>query len=47
SGNYQIVKEIYFDCDLDSILVKVKQIGVACHLGYRSCFFQKTENLKN
>jgi len=45
SKNYQILKEIYFDCDLDAILVKVEQIGVACHLGYKSCFFRKPENL--
>ncbi|HCJ66601.1 MAG TPA: phosphoribosyl-AMP cyclohydrolase [Elusimicrobia bacterium] len=42
SGNYQIVKEIYFDCDGDTILIKVKQLGKgACHEGYRSCFFRK------
>lgn len=40
SGNLQEVKEILLDCDLDSILLKIKQIGgVACHTGKRSCFF--------
>ena len=40
SGNLQEVKEIRLDCDFDSILVKVKQIGgAACHTGNRSCFF--------
>mgnify|MGYP001156655549 CR=1 FL=1 len=38
SGNYQLVKEISFDCDKDALLVKVEQIGVACHTGTRSCF---------
>jgi len=42
SKNIQIVKEIYFDCDADCILVKVKQVGGAsCHTGYRSCFYRK------
>lgn len=42
SGNFQIVKEMYFDCDGDSLLIKVEQIGgAACHLGYRSCFHRK------
>lgn len=42
SGNYQLVKEIYFDCDADAVLIKVKQSGKgACHEGYRSCFFRK------
>ncbi len=42
SGNYQLVKEIYFDCDADTVLIKVKQSGKgACHEGYRSCFFRK------
>ena len=41
SGNIQEVKEIYVDCDEDTILLKVKQIGgAACHEGYGSCFFR-------
>lgn len=39
SGNYQDVKNIYFDCDSDTVLVLVEQNGVACHTGQRSCFF--------
>ena len=40
SGNVQQVQEIRFDCDADTILLKVKQIGgAACHEGFRSCFF--------
>ena len=42
SGNVQEVKAIFFDCDADTLLVKVRQIGgAACHEGYRSCFFRK------
>ena len=42
SGNVQEVKEVYLDCDRDTILLKVNQIGgAACHVGYRSCFFSK------
>ena len=42
SGEVQKVKELYYDCDNDTILVKVEQIsGVACHTGKRSCFFNK------
>ena len=42
SGNVQQLKEIYFDCDADTLLVKVLQIGgAACHEGYRSCFFRR------
>ncbi|MDR0823010.1 MAG: phosphoribosyl-AMP cyclohydrolase [Endomicrobium sp.] len=42
SGNIQKVKEFYYDCDADCILIKVNQIGVsACHTGHRSCFFTK------
>ena len=44
SGNVQELKEIYFDCDADTLLVKVKQIGdAACHEGYRSCFFRRID----
>ena len=42
SGNIQIVREIYVDCDDDTILLKVEQVGkAACHTGYRSCFYRK------
>lgn len=45
SGNTQIVKEVRIDCDNDTVLMKVDQIGkAACHKGYVSCFFQKIEN---
>lgn len=44
SGNVQIVKEIFFDCDADTLLLKVEQIGgAACHEGYKSCFFRKLD----
>ena len=41
SGNFQKVKEIYLDCDLDTILILVDQKGVACHTGERSCFYRR------
>lgn len=44
SGNIQIVKEIFADCDHDAILLKVDQVGgAACHLGYESCFHNKVD----
>ena len=44
SGNVQEVKGVYIDCDADTILVKVNQIGgAACHEGYKSCFFRKID----
>ena len=39
SGHVQEVKEIFTDCDQDAVLLKVKQVGAACHEGYYSCFF--------
>ncbi len=45
SGHVQLVKEIYLDCDLDTILIKVEQLGgAACHKGYRSCFYRRLED---
>jgi phosphoribosyl-AMP cyclohydrolase len=42
SGNVQRVKSIYVDCDRDTILLRVDQIGdAACHEGYKSCFFRQ------
>ena len=42
SGNVQEVREIYLDCDADTILLKVHQKGrAACHEGYSSCFFRR------
>jgi len=42
SGNVQTVHGIYLDCDRDTILLKVNQIGgAACHEGYKSCFFRQ------
>lgn len=44
SGNVQELKSVYFDCDSDTLLVKVHQVGgAACHEGYRSCFFRKID----
>ncbi len=45
SGNVQRVQEIRVDCDLDTILLKVDQVGgAACHTGHRSCFFRKVND---
>lgn len=41
SGNYQIVVSIFLDCDGDTLLVKVKPAGPACHTGHNSCFFSR------
>lgn len=40
SGHFQYVKSLKLDCDNDTILAKVSQVGAACHTGSRSCFFQ-------
>lgn len=41
SGHYQYVKELRADCDCDTLLAKVHQVGAACHTGARSCFFNE------
>ena len=41
SGHVQYVESVQIDCDADVVLVKVRQVGGACHEGYRSCFFRR------
>jgi phosphoribosyl-AMP cyclohydrolase len=44
SGHVQKIKEIYVDCDQDTVVFKVEQVGgAACHTGYESCFFSKVD----
>lgn len=43
SGHYQHVKNIYVDCDEDTLLLEVEQDGAACHTGNRSCFYRKLD----
>ena len=45
SGNMQMVKEIRIDCDDDTVVLKVDQVGgAACHTGHKSCFYKKVED---
>ena len=43
SGHVQVVKDIAFDCDGDTLLIQVEQTGAACHEGFKSCFFRSVE----
>lgn len=43
SGHVQEIQGIYIDCDADTILIKAKQHGAACHEGYKNCFFRKLD----
>ena len=43
SGHYQYVKDIRIDCDEDTILLLVEQVGAACHTGHTSCFYRNME----
>jgi phosphoribosyl-AMP cyclohydrolase len=43
SGHLQIVHEIRIDCDMDALLIRIEQIGGACHMGFRSCFYRTIE----
>ena len=44
SGNTQQVKDVAYDCDGDTLLIQVEQIGAACHEGYKSCFFTSVKD---
>ena len=44
SGHTQQVKSIAFDCDCDTLLIKVQQLGAACHEGYKSCFYRSVND---
>jgi phosphoribosyl-AMP cyclohydrolase len=47
SGHVQEVREVYLDCDADTVLLKVRQVGgAACHEGYKSCFFRRVRDGK-
>jgi phosphoribosyl-AMP cyclohydrolase len=43
SGHTQDIQAIYIDCDKDTVLIKAKQHGAACHEGYKSCFYRQYE----
>ncbi len=43
SGHVQVVKDVSFDCDGDTLLIQVEQTGAACHEGFQSCFFRSVE----
>ena len=43
SGHTQDIQAIFVDCDMDTILIKARQHGAACHEGYKSCFFRRLE----
>lgn len=41
SGHFQFIEKIYYDCDADTLLLIVQQIGAACHTGAKSCFHRE------
>lgn len=47
SGHFQNIKGMYLDCDLDTLLIYVEQIGAACHTGAYSCFFNEIKPFNN
>jgi phosphoribosyl-AMP cyclohydrolase len=47
SGHVQVVKDLAFDCDGDTLLIQVEQTGAACHEGYKSCFFRSIQDRGN
>jgi phosphoribosyl-AMP cyclohydrolase len=47
SGHVQHVESLAIDCDADVLLIKVRQVGGACHEGYRSCFYRRVDSHGN
>lgn len=47
SGHFQYVESINVDCDLDTILILIKQVGAACHTGNYSCFYRELGDIEN
>lgn len=47
SGHFQFVKSIAYDCDCDTLLIKVRQVGSACHTFKKSCFYRKIQPKKS
>jgi phosphoribosyl-AMP cyclohydrolase len=47
SGHTQTVRDIAFDCDGDTLLIQVEQVGAACHEGYKSCFYRSVYDAGN
>ena len=45
SGHFQHVKKIYYDCDMDALLILIDQVGAACHTGNRSCFYRELNEI--
>ena len=44
SGHFQFVKSVAYDCDCDTLLITVRQVGAACHTMKRSCFYRKIKS---
>ncbi|GMV98766.1 MAG: phosphoribosyl-AMP cyclohydrolase [Phycisphaerae bacterium] len=47
SGHVQEIQAIHVDCDADTLLIKVRQHGAACHEGYKNCFFRRLDDAGN
>lgn len=43
SGHFQFVKSVAYDCDQDALLIKVRQVGVPCHTGKKTCFYRSID----
>ncbi len=46
SGHFQFIKGVYYDCDCDTLLIKVRQVGAACHTRKKSCFYRRIKTKK-